>query len=392
MAGTDGRPVALIWDEALAAYDFGPQHPLAPIRVELTVDLIRAVGLTSSPDVVEAPPGAADEAEVLRLHRPAFVEAVRRVSADPGIRADVDFGLGPGDNPIFGGMHEASLAICAASREAARLVWEGEAVHAFNPAGGLHHAMPDRAAGFCVYNDPAVAIDWLLEHGAERVCYVDVDVHHGDGVEAMFVDDPRVLTVSLHESGRFLFPGTGRVEDIGGAGARGSVANLPLHPGTSGKVWLEAFDQVIDPLVRAFAPDVMVTQLGCDTHATDPLAHLALTVDDFEQIVARLHGLSHDVAEGRWIATGGGGYQKLTVVPRAWTTAFAEMVQRPLPIETPMAWRERAGARTGQRPPEAFADGPLSVSDNLEVKARAAAVESVDALRRLVLPHHGVHS
>ncbi len=392
MAGSDGRPVALIWDDVLAAYDFGPQHPLAPIRVELTVDLIREVGLASAPGVLQAPPGPVDEEELLRLHRPQFVEAVRRVSADPGIRSDVAFGLGPGDNPVFGGMHEASLQICAASREAARLVWEGEAVHAFNPAGGLHHAMPDRAAGFCIYNDPAVAIDWLLEHGAERVCYVDIDVHHGDGVEVMFADDPRVLTISLHESGRFLFPGTGSAEDIGGAGARGSAANLPLHPGTSGKVWLEAFDQVIDPLVRAFAPDVMVTQLGCDTHATDPLAHLALTIDDFELIVGRLHALSHDVAEGRWIATGGGGYQTVSVVPRAWTTAFAQMVGRSLPIETPMAWRERAGARTGQRPPEAFADGPLSVADNLEVKARAAAVESVDALRRLVLPHHGVHS
>ena len=390
MAGTDGRPVALVWDDTLAAYDFGPAHPLAPVRVELTVDLIRETGLVTASDVVEAPPGPNDEDELLRVHRPDFVRAVQRVSRDPGIRADWAFGLGPGDNPVFGGMHEASLHVCSASREAARLVWQGEAAHAFNPAGGLHHAMPDRAAGFCVYNDVAVAIDWLLEHGAERVCYVDVDVHHGDGVEVMFADDPRVLTISLHESGRFLFPGTGASEDIGGPGALGSAANLPLHPGTTGEVWLDAFDAAVEPLIRAFAPDVLVTQLGCDTHATDPLAHLALSVDEFEQIVARLHRISHDVCEGRWVATGGGGYQLVSVVPRAWTMAFAEMTGQRLPVDIPMVWQERAGARTGREPPRAFSDGPLTVAPNLQTKARVAAEEAVAGLRRLVLPHHGV--
>ena len=390
MAGTDGRPVALVWDDALASYDFGEGHPLAPIRVELTVDLIREVGLLGAPDVLEVLPGAPDEEELLRLHRSDFVKAVRRVSADPGIRADWAFGLGPGDNPVFGGMHDASLQVCAASREAARLVWEGEAAHAFNPAGGLHHAMPDRAAGFCVYNDPAVAIDWLLEHGAERVCYVDVDVHHGDGVEVMFADDPRVLTVSLHESGRYLFPGTGFSEDIGGPGAPGSAANVPFHPGTTGDVWLDTFDEAVEPLIRAFAPDVLVTQLGCDTHATDPLAHLALTVDEFETIVGRLHRLSHEVCERRWVAMGGGGYQLVSVVPRAWTMAFAEMTGAKLPVDVPMAWQERAGSRTGVRPPTAFTDGPLDVARNLEAKARVAAEEAVAGLRRLVLPHHGV--
>lgn len=390
VAGSNGQPVALVWDDALASYDFGAGHPLAPIRVELTVDLIREVGLLRAPGVVEIAPGPQDEAELLRLHRPDFVEAVRRVSADPTIGADWSHGLGPGDNPVFGGMHEASMHVCAASREAARLVWEGQVIHAFNPAGGLHHAMPDRAAGFCVYNDPAVAIDWLLEHGAERVCYVDVDVHHGDGVEVMFADDPRVLTVSLHESGRFLFPGTGFSDDIGGSGAPGSAANLPFHPGTTGAVWLGAFDAAVEPLVRAFQPDVLVTQLGCDTHATDPLAHLALTVDEFELIVARLHRLAHDVCEGRWVAMGGGGYQLVTVVPRSWTMAFAEMAGQRLPVDLPMAWRERAAARTGHRPPQAFSDDPVTVASNLESRARAAADEAVAGIRRLVLPRHGV--
>lgn len=389
MAGTNGEPVALVWDEELAAYDFGPDHPLHPVRVELTVDLIRATGLDSGEGIAEVLPRAADPDDLLRLHRPDFIRAVQRVSADPGIRADWTHGLGPGDNPVFAGMHDAALGVCSASREAARQVWEGSAIHAFNPAGGLHHAMPDRAAGFCVYNDPAFAIDWLLENGAERICYVDIDVHHGDGVEVMFADDPRVLTISLHESGRFLFPGTGANDDIGGPGALGSAANLPLFPGTDGEIWLDAFDQAVAPLVRAFAPDMLVTQLGCDTHTTDPLAHLSLTVDAFEQIVGRLHRLAHETCEGRWMAMGGGGYQLVTVVPRAWTLAFAEMTGRRLPVEVPMPWQERAGARTGQTPPTAFTDDPAQVPDHLRARARAAADEAVDGLRRLVLPHHG---
>ena len=392
MAGQGSRAagrVALLWDDRLAAYDLGGDHPLAPIRVELTIALIRASGLLRN-GAVEVTPGAFDEDELLRVHRPDFVDTVKRLSADATARCDDVFGLGPPDTPAFTGMHPTSMLICAASKEASRQVWEGEADHAFNPAGGLHHAMPDRAAGFCIYNDPAVAIDWLLEHGAQRVAYVDVDVHHGDGVEVAFADDPRVLTISLHESGRYLFPGTGNATDIGGAGAPGSAANVPLYPGTTGDVWLDAFDAVVDPLVRAFQPDILVTQLGCDTHATDPLAHLSLTVDDDAAIYRRLHTLAHDLCEGRWVAFGGGGYQVVDVVPRAWTLAFAEMAGVGAPIDTPMDWQELAHARTGQTPPRSFSDDPARISPELHEQARRAAAESIEAVRRLVLPRHGV--
>jgi acetoin utilization protein AcuC len=388
--------VALVWDDRVAGYDFGPGHPLAPIRVELTVDLIRRSGLLGAGrdgrTVDEIVPRPYPEADLLRLHREDFVDTVRRLSADTTATASDRYGLGAGDTPAFPGMHVASLLVCAGTREAARQVWEGEADHAFNPAGGLHHAMPDRAAGFCIYNDPAVAIDWLLEHGAERVCYVDVDVHHGDGVEVMFADDPRVLTISLHESGRFLFPGTGRSADIGGPGALGSAANLPLAPGTTGDLWLETFDHAVEPLIRAFDPDILVTQLGCDTHTTDPLAHLALTVDDMAVIYRRLHRLAHEACDGRWLATGGGGYQLVQVVPRAWTLAFAEMTGRSLPIETPMGWQELVVERTRATPPRSFTDDPVALSDELREQARRMADDAVEAIRRLVLPHHGVRA
>lgn len=380
--------VALLWDEAVAGYNFGPGHPLAPIRVELTIDLIRRSGLLGNGvDELRAPDF--HEVDLLRMHREDFVDTVRRLSADPTARAESRYGLGPGDTPAFPGMHPASLLVCGATREAARLVWEGEADHAFNPAGGLHHAMPDHAAGFCIYNDPAVAIDWLLEAGAERICYVDIDVHHGDGVELMFRDEPRVLTISLHESGRYLFPGTGDVTDIGGPDAQGSAANLPLAPGTTGELWLAAFDETVEPLVRAFKPDILVTQLGCDTHVNDPLAHLALTVDDMGSIYTRLHRLAHEVCDGRWVATGGGGYRPVEVVPRVWTMAFAEMTGRSLPVETPMGWQELVIARTGTNPPRSFHDPPVELSAAMREQAREAALASVAAFRALVLSRHG---
>jgi acetoin utilization protein AcuC len=386
--GDDRERVALVWDGDLD-YDFGPSHPLQPVRVELTVELIRAAGICAGPGRVEVPSRALEADELLRVHDADYVEAVQRFGADPTARGGWRFGFGPGDNPAFEGMHEASVAVCAASKEAARRVWEGDAAHAFNPAGGLHHAMPDRAAGFCVYNDPAVALDWLLRHGAERIAYLDVDVHHGDGVERIFWDDPRVLTISLHESGRYLFPGTGFPDEIGGPGAEGSAANLPLLPGTTGDVWLGAFDAAVEPLIRAFAPDVLVTQLGCDSHARDPLAHLALTTDDYAAIAGRVHRLAHEAAGGRWVAVGGGGYEHVRVVPRAWTIWFAEMAGVELPEETPPSWRDGARGRARGEPPATFRDGLVEVEQHVHGRARRGAEESVTALRDHVLSRHG---
>jgi len=397
--------VALVRDPSAEDYDFGRDHPLAPVRVALTHALIESCGLAGAPGVVRVTPPAdaeRDLADVLRVHAAGYVDTVHALSrslqrglpffeASPELRARAaTVGLGAGDTPAFAGVHDASLAVVRASAAAARRVLAGDVLHAFNPGGGLHHAMPDRAAGFCVYNDAAAAIAALLDEGAERVAYVDVDVHHGDGVERIFAHDPRVLTISLHESGHTLFPGTGAASDVGVGEGRASVVNVPLAPQTSGSVWLGAFDAVVEPLVRAFRPDVLVTQLGCDTHATDPLAHLSLTLDDMAAIHARLHTLAHEAAEGRWVATGGGGYQLVSVVPRAWTLAFAEMTGASLPIETPMAWRELVVARTGQSPPRDFDDAVPVLGPDVEAHTRRAAEESVATVRGLVFGRHGL--
>src|ERR671923_946580 len=261
--------VALVWDEALVAYDFGPQHPLQPVRVLLTVELSRACGLLDRPNVAVERPRPATREELETVHVPKYVDAVMRISETAtNPFGSYGWGIGIGDNPAFRGMHDASALVAGASLVAAEAVRSGSAEHAFNPAGGLHHAMPERASGFCVYDDPAIAIAWLLSQGAERIAYVDVDVHHGDGPQAVFYGDPRVLTISLHESGRYLFPGTGFEDERGAGKAEGTKVNLPLEPLTDDARWLQAFRDVVPARVREWKPDVLVTQLGCDTHHT----------------------------------------------------------------------------------------------------------------------------
>ena len=381
--------VELVWyGEDGPRYDHGPQHPLRFERVLLTRDLIHDYDLVDGRRVAETAARTATDAELGLVHSAGYLDAVRRAGrGERGLWGR--YGFGPGDNPIFASMHEAAARVAGATVVAAEAVLSGRAEHAFNPAGGLHHAMPDRASGFCIYDDPAVGIAWLLAHGVERVAYVDVDVHHGDGPQAIFYADPRVLTVSLHQDGRTLFPGTGAVDEVGAGDATGTSVNVPLPPGTGDAAWLRAFTEIVPPVVTAFGPEVLVTQLGCDTHHSDPLANLCLTTAAYRRAAALLHDLAHRAAGGRWLATGGGGYQWARVVPRAWTLAFAEMAGVEVPDELPAAWRKRA-ARLG--------DGavPLRLSEpGLAVSGAAPAIdravdEVVDAVKGLVFPRWGL--
>ena len=266
------------------------------------------------------------------VHDPQLIEAVQRAGTKDVY--DEARGLGTDDNPVFPGMDVAAAHVVGASVEAFRQVWSGESVHSANITGGLHHAMRGRSSGFCIYNDVAVGIQYLLDQGVERVAYVDVDVHHGDGVEKIFWDDPRVLTVSLHETGRCCSPGTGFPHDTGGPDAQGSAVNVALPPGTADAGWLRAFHAVVPPLLRAFDPQVLVTQHGCDSHIEDPLAHLMLTVDGQRAAYLALHDLAHELCDGKWVVTGGGGYALVEVVPRAWTHLLAIVAGRPLEPRT----------------------------------------------------------
>ena len=337
--------------DALGAYDLGDDHPLSPTTRSLAVELIRAYGLLDRADVIDIDPIRATDAEIEKVHAPAYVTAVRQYSADPALAAAweaTNWGLGAGgDTPAFRGMHEAAAEICGASVTAALAVWNGTVDQVFCPGGGLHHAFANRAAGFCIYNDPAVAIRALLDAGAQRIAYVDVDVHHGDGTQWIFYDDPRVLTCSVHESGRFLFPGTGGLGERGTEAGEGAALNIPLPAFAGSAPYLRAVDEVIAPAVRAFRPDVLVTQNGVDPHHADPLAHLQVTMDAFPRLWRSLHDLAFDAAGGKWVALGGGGYN-VDVLPRAWSMLFAEMVGAELADEISGEWLAMAAARTGR--------------------------------------------
>ena len=349
--------VRVVWDPSFTAYNFGPGHPMAPVRLDLTARLCEAFGLFEHPDVELCSPPVADDATLATVHEPEYVAAVRAASADPS-RADTRRGLGTEDDPAFAGMHEASARVAEGTRQLCEDVWTGSAEHGVNFCGGLHHAMADRASGFCIYNDIAVGIQWLLDKGAERVAYVDIDVHHGDGVERIFWDDPRVLTISMHESGRALFPGTGWPAETGGPDAPGSAVNVALPPGTGDAAWLRALHATALPVVRAWRPDILVTQHGCDTHAQDPLAHLALSVDAQRAAAETLHRLAHDVCGGRWVALGGGGYELVDVVPRAWTHLTAIAAHRPIdPTEpVPEGWLDHVRMTLGRQGPRRMGD------------------------------------
>jgi acetoin utilization protein AcuC len=343
--------VAVIWDDRLAEYDFGPGHPLAPIRVQLAMRLAEEFDLFASPNVsLITGVDPVSDALLERVHDPGYVAAVKAEVLDQAR------GLGTSDVPIFPNMHEAAARVAGATLLASQRVFTGEADHAVSLAGGLHHAMPGAASGFCIYNDIGVAIGWLLDQGVERIAYVDVDVHHGDGVQAMFIDDPRVMTISLHESPRSLFPGTGWPSETG---PDKTTVNVALPAGTGDQGWLRAFHAIVPQLLEAFEPTFLISQQGVDTHVDDPLAHLALSLDGQRMTYEALHRWAHRYAGGRWVAVGGGGYEWVDVVPRAWTHLIAEVAGHPIDpsTEIPVGFTEFVTEALGRPGPLRMTDG-----------------------------------
>ena len=314
-------------------------HPLKPVRLRYTHELLQAFDAFSAPSSALVEPRRATEEELLRFHTGPYVDAVRRLGDGDGSVVSSAFGFGPGDNPAFEGMYEAAIWSTGASLKAVELLVSGEADAAFSISGGLHHAMPGYASGFCVFNDPVVAIKELLLKGL-RVAYVDIDCHHGDGVQYAFYDTDDVLTISLHESGGFLFPGTGFTQETGTAKGRGYSFNVPLFPHTTDELYLWAFREVVPPLVSAFRPDVLVTQLGIDSHFRDPITHMALTVQGFGGAVAGFRGMAP-----KWLALGGGGYD-LQAVARAWTTAYGILSEQEFTDDVPASYRDAYGVST----------------------------------------------
>ncbi len=344
---------AVVWTPEFLTYKLSPSHPLNPVRLDLTMRLARELGVLD--DVEPMEPEPATEDDLLRVHDAEYLAAVQAAPSEP---FSAGRGLGTPDNPIFDGMHEASALVCGGSVAAAREIHSGRSDRAVNIAGGLHHAMRGHASGFCIYNDCAVAIAWLLEQGVQRIAYVDIDVHHGDGVQESFYDDPRVLTISLHQHPRTLFPGTGSPSEIGRGEAAGTSVNVALPPDTGDRGWLRAFHAVVPPLLAAFGPDVLVTQCGADTHAEDPLANLQVSVDGHRASYQALRELAGSTAGGKWLALGGGGYGLFGAVPRSWTHLLATVLDRDVDPETPLPdqWLRHAASLTDMPLPRAMTD------------------------------------
>ena len=307
-----------IYTDAYLDYDYGPTHPLRIIRLKLTYGLIKSYGLLDLPSVQFIPTIKAEEKDLAAFHSEEYLNILKQANEGYPMEDAYFYGLGPGDNPIFPGLFNLSLLLTGATLQAVDFVADGKGEIAFNIAGGLHHAMRARASGFCYINDPVIGIMRLLNRG-KRVAYIDIDAHHGDGVQKAFYETNQVLTISLHESGHTLFPGTGFEYEIGEGEGEGYSVNLPFPPHTEDEVYVRVFDEVVPELVHAFKPDVVVTQLGVDTFYDDPLTNLHLSIFGFERILKKIKNLAP-----KWIALGGGGYN-ISNVARAWTLAWAVM-------------------------------------------------------------------
>lgn len=380
---------ALIWDPAVADYDLGPHHPLNPLRLTLTVDLMRAYGLLDRCETIA--PRAATDRELELVHTSGYIEIVRE-SSDWGAGLHAGAGLGTQDNPIYPGMHDIAALTCGGSMAALDEVLSGRRSRAFSIAGGMHHAHRARAAGFSVYNDAAVAIAAARrERPGLRVLYIDIDAHHGDGVQEAFFGSAEVMTISIHETGLNAFPGTGFPFEVGYGEGLGYSVNVPLPRFADDGCYTLAFDAIVDPVARAFAPDVIVAQLGADAHHDDPQTELGMTLPGYRDTVRRIIGLADELCEGRLAALGGGGYHVVDVVPLAWTWVMAELLGIELSDEIPESWRAHVRSSLGHEPPSSLGAGDrfeLPAEQAAEVRAQTEVV--IREVRETVFPHHGL--
>jgi len=331
--------VGIIYTEDYQNYDFGSDHPFKPLRLELTYSLMEKLQLLENERLEILKPREATREELERVHSPIYIDSVKKLSENPKDITSSTYGLGPGDNPIFKGMYEAAALVCGGSIVAADKVWNNEDYKVvFNIAGGLHHAGKEKASGFCIFNDIAVAIHYLKTLKEDmKIAYVDIDCHHGDGVQGLFYDDPNVLTVSYHQDGRFLFPGTGSINEIGEGEGKGYSINFPLAPGTNSKTFIKLFRKTIPKILETYKPEILITQLGVDTYFDDPLTQMGFSLAVYRDIVQTLNMCARDYCQNKWVAVGGGGYL-ITVVPRAWSLFLAKMLDIDLPNELPESW------------------------------------------------------
>ena len=374
---SEPKKEVLVFSTQFGLHSYGTNHPLKVERLQLTMDLIGAYGLFETTETPWVEAQEADEQDLLLIHSPEYLEILKKANTGHVPPQAWEYGLGSGDNPVFPGLYDWSLLVTGATLECIRQIRDENRQIAFNIAGGLHHALPGQAAGFCYLNDPAIGIAHMVQAGL-RVVYLDIDVHHGDGVEAAFYDTDRVLTISLHQHGHTLFPGTGFPDDMGRGPGRGYAVNVPLAPGTDDDLYLWAFMEVVPPLVRAYDPDVLVTQLGVDSLATDPLASLNLTTNGFSRIVREIKSWGF-----KWVALGGGGYNVMNVA-RAWTSSWAIMKGSEVPNALPEDFVRKHKAELGQQ--LTLSDPPQQINGTIADGARKLATSVVAKVKENIFP------
>ncbi|MFC4355889.1 acetoin utilization protein AcuC [Chryseomicrobium palamuruense] len=335
-----------IYSEDQLGYKFSETHPFNQKRLTLTVDLLRKMNALSDNQIVS--PRLATDEELALAHDERYIDAVKRASLPECNPEEFEpYGIGTEDTPLFVDMHLASARLVGSTLTAVDYVMEGKAQHALNLGGGLHHGFRGKASGFCVYNDSSVAIRYMQKKYNARVLYIDTDAHHGDGVQWCFYDDPNVCTISIHETGRYLFPGTGNITERGSGEGYGTAFNFPIDAFTEDKSFLEIYRTAFREIIEHFKPDVILTQNGVDAHYFDPLTHLYGTIEIYREIPKLAHELAHEYCDGKWIAVGGGGYDIWRVVPRAWSLIWMEMTKQPaptgkLPEEWLASWQEES--------------------------------------------------
>jgi acetoin utilization protein AcuC len=365
----------LVWDDGFVNYNLGPLHPLRPIRVRLTFDLIRSKGLLDDDTVEVVKARSATQDEIQLFHENRYVSLVEQFSEKGSGLLDA------GDTPAFKGCFEATSLVVGASLVGADMVMNGKLSHSFNPSGGLHHAHRERASGFCIFNDPAIVVSYLKsKYHLKRLLYLDIDAHHGDGVMYGYYDDPTLLDIDFHESGHYLFPGTGFPDETGKGDARGLKLNIPLPPLTGDQAYLEAFREIVPRIVRDFKPEVMLVQCGADGDVDDRLAHLRLTTNAYSEIVGEIHRLAHELCNGRFLLFGGGGYT-LANVPRVWTVAFAALANKSLSDNIPIEWAKKFENAAEDDIPGSVHDLPTTDTERTMKQVRDTVAELRQSLK-----------
>ncbi|HJH11123.1 MAG TPA: acetoin utilization protein AcuC [Metalysinibacillus jejuensis] len=335
------KKAVFVYSPEQLGYKFSDTHPFNHKRLTLTMDLLK--NSNALDDAAIIPARVATDEELLLAHEAKYIEIVKKAGHGELLENQGEpYGIGTEDTPIFENMHEASAQLVGGTLTAVDAVMTGMAEHALNLGGGLHHGFQGRASGFCIYNDSTVAIKYLQEKYGARVLYVDTDAHHGDGVQWSFYDDPNVCTLSIHETGRYLFPGTGNITERGSGAGYGTSFNFPIDAFTEDESFLTIYEQAMREVFEFFKPDVVLTQNGADAHFFDPLTHLYGTMNIYQEIPKLAHKLAHEYCDGKWIAVGGGGYDIWRVVPRAWSLIWTEMTDQPMPTGSlPQAWLDR---------------------------------------------------